>query len=201
MNEPRVDTRQELDPVIVPAVRQDAPVLSTISTQTFMESHGHRAPEETIREYVSAKFSEAAISQELQQQDTLYHLIFVYGKAAGYSKIVLNSHHHNIPIMNVTRLERLYILEEFYNLNIGKELFRFNLALSRNHHQHGMWLFVWEKNQRGIRFYEKNNFKIVGSYNFKLSETHSNPNHQMFLEYSAVKARPIKKALLSAKLL
>jgi ribosomal protein S18 acetylase RimI-like enzyme len=46
-----------------------------------------------------------------------------------------------------------------------------------------MWLFVWKENQRAIHFYKKAGFHIIGSYDFRLTETHSNPNHQMLLKY------------------
>jgi ribosomal protein S18 acetylase RimI-like enzyme len=48
--------------------------------------------------------------------------------------------------------------------------------------QKGMWLFVWQKNERAIKFYKKNGFEIIGNFNYKISETHSNPNYQMFLK-------------------
>jgi len=46
-----------------------------------------------------------------------------------------------------------------------------------------MWLFVWIENIRAINFYLKTGFKIIGSHNFNITTTHSNPNHQMYIEY------------------
>lgn len=89
----------------------------------------------------------------------------------------------HIQIENVTKLERLYLLKEFYSLKLGLELFNFNLELSKQNNQAGMWLFVWKENQRAVSFYKKTGFKIIGNYDFKLTETHSNPNHQMLLMY------------------
>lgn len=40
-----------------------------------------------------------------------------------------------------------------------------------------------EKNHRAVNFYLKTGFQITGSYDFKLSDTHSNPNHRMLLLY------------------
>ena len=33
-----------------------------------------------------------------------------------------------------------------------------------------LWLGVWEKNEKAIRFYEKNNFKIFSSHEFKMGD-------------------------------
>jgi ribosomal protein S18 acetylase RimI-like enzyme len=83
----------------------------------------------------------------------------------------------------VTKLERLYLLKEFYGRNLGAELFNFNLNLSKEAGEKGLWLYVWKGNDRAIRFYQKQGFEIVGSHDFKISETHHNPNHQMFLKF------------------
>ncbi|MEO9209693.1 MAG: hypothetical protein ABI208_01270, partial [Ginsengibacter sp.] len=74
-------------------------------------------------------------------------------------------------------------LKEFYNLKMGLELMNFNIELSKSDNQVGMWLFVWIENVRALNFYMKNGFEIIGSHDFKISATHSNPNHQMFLKY------------------
>ena len=66
---------------------------------------------------------------------------------------------------------------------LGYQLFDFNVNLSKEHNQNGMWLFVWIENKRAVSFYEKTGFKIIGSHDFFLSKTHSNPNHQMLLDY------------------
>jgi ribosomal protein S18 acetylase RimI-like enzyme len=46
-----------------------------------------------------------------------------------------------------------------------------------------MWLYTWTGNERAVSFYLKAGFKIIGSHNFKISATHSNPNHRMLLEF------------------
>ena len=80
-------------------------------------------------------------------------------------------------------MSRLYLLEEFYGLSLGKELFNFNIEFSKQNNQKGIWLAVWIENLRAIKFYIKMGFKKVGSFNYKISETHSNPNHILFLEF------------------
>jgi diamine N-acetyltransferase len=106
-----------------------------------------------------------------------------YNEPVAYSKIIFNSTYYHISIPEITKLERLYILKEYLDLKLGSILFNFNVNLSKQNNQKGMWLFVWEKNQRAINFYIKNGFETIGLYDFKLSENHSNPNYQMLLKY------------------
>ena len=83
----------------------------------------------------------------------------------------------------VTKMERLYLLEEFYGLGIGLQLMNFNSTLAQKNKQSGIWLEVWIENLRAINFYKKVGFKIVGEANFTVSKTHSNPNYIMYFEF------------------
>ena len=47
-----------------------------------------------------------------------------------------------------------------------------------------MWLFTWVDNKRAVNFYLKTGFKIVGSHKFKVTDTHYNQHHQMYLSYA-----------------
>ena len=80
-------------------------------------------------------------------------------------------------------MERLYLLQEFYNLGLGKELLNFNTAIAKKHNQAGIWVFVWVENLKAIAFYNKMGFKKVGEYNFILSPTKTNPNHVLYLKF------------------
>ena|SRR5688572_20416765 len=166
---------------IIKANESHAQLLSDLASSTFIESHGHSAKPEDINSYVSEKYNEDVLRNELRDPGNIYHILFYNNQAAGYSKIILNAPHSNIGTQNVAKIERIYLLKEFYNLNLGSELFQFNLNIIRANNQAGIWLFVWTENPRAINFYKKNGFTIIGSNDFKISENHSNPNYQMYL--------------------
>ncbi|MCI2230110.1 GNAT family N-acetyltransferase [Polaribacter sp. MSW13] len=161
----------------------DAPFLSKLSVASFLPAHGHSASKKDIEEYISKNFNAGNFIEELKQKENLYYILEYQGKVAGYSKIVFNSENDNISHKNITLMNRLYLLEDFYGLGLGKELFNFNLTLCKQNNQKGIWLKVWVENEKAINFYKKNGFKIVGKSDFKISETHSNPNHIMYLEF------------------
>jgi ribosomal protein S18 acetylase RimI-like enzyme len=168
---------------IVKAEADDYQVLADIGKQSFIESHGSSASAEDINNYVSKTYREDIIRAELNDPKNNYHIMYHDEQPAGYSKIIYNAPHHNVESPNVTKLDRIYLQEKFHGLRSGYELLNFNIELSVKNNQSGMWLFVWKENHRAVRFYEKTGFKIIGSYDFKISDTHSNPNHQMFLKY------------------
>ena len=161
----------------------EATMLSALASQAFWESHGNSATTEDIRSYINEAYNVEVLRNELSDEANLYYCIFVNSVPAGYSKIVLNSQYPDSQAKNISRLDRLYLLREFYDQNLGSELFEFNLNLVRQNNQSGIWLYAWTENERALGFYRKHGFKIIGSHNFRISETHSNPNHQMLLSF------------------
>ena len=168
---------------ILKAVPEDFRLLAEMGKLSFIESHGSSASETDINKYVEEKYTFGKFKKELIDRDNIFHIIYQKDKPAGYSKIILNSPHTNIESKNVTKMERLYLLKEFYGLKAGLELFNFNLEISKVNYQFGMWLYVWMENNRAVNFYKKAGFEIIGNYDFKLTETHSNPNHLMLKIY------------------
>lgn len=163
---------------------QDIKQLAQVAKESFLPAHGHSAPKKDIENYILDNFSEDHFIKELSNPSNHYYIIYHNKKIAGYSKITLNTPNKNISSKNVTYLSRLYLLKEFYGLQLGKELFNFNITFSKQQNQVGMWLAVWIENQRAIDFYKKMGFTIVGNYDYKISKTHSNPNHIMYLKYN-----------------
>jgi ribosomal protein S18 acetylase RimI-like enzyme len=168
---------------IMRAKETDAALLVDIAKRSFIESHGHSASPEDISQYIKQKYTYEKIKEELSDPENIYHIIYHDQQPAGYSKIIFNVAQSDSNLENITKLERLYLLKEFYGLKLGLELFQFNVELSIQNSQKGMWLYVWKENRRAIDFYTSAGFVITGSHDFKLSETHSNPNHQMLLMY------------------
>lgn len=168
---------------IIRSDRNAAEILAEIGRQTFIESHGHSASSADIAAYVNEKYTADVFRQELENTGHLYHTIYYGQQAAGYSKIIMNCGHENIAFSNITKLERLYLLKDYYDLKLGLQLMEYNIRLSKENNQKGIWLFVWKENDRALRFYQKYGFQIVGSHDFRISVHHSNPNHQMLLLY------------------
>jgi ribosomal protein S18 acetylase RimI-like enzyme len=165
------------------ATIKDARALSKLSVAAFLPAHGHSASEEVINSYITDNFSEENFIKELSSSDFQYHLIYYKDELAGFSKVIFNYQNEFVTDINVTKMERLYLLEKFYNLGLGKELLNFNIALAKRNKQAGIWVFVWIENTKAITFYKKNGFKKVGNSDFVLSPTKSNPNHNLYLKF------------------
>ena len=165
------------------ATVDDITSIITIGTKTFLDTYLASTPEEAVRSFAKQVFDKNTLKAEIQSSSVFYHLIYQERILVGYSKIVLNTSNEHINSTQVTKLDRLYVLNEFHGKSIGKKLFDFFVEFSKKHHQLGMRLYVLIENKRAVNIYTKNNFKIVGYHDFVVSETITNPNHVLFLEY------------------
>jgi ribosomal protein S18 acetylase RimI-like enzyme len=168
---------------IIQANREHSQIIAEIGKQAFWESHGHSASQEDIDSFIAKTYNKEAINKEFGNPKVHYLLIQCQDKIAGFSKIEWSISNQNINDLNITKLDRLYLLKEYYGKDLGAKLLHATIEISKQNHQDGIWLAVWKENPKAIRFYTKTGFKIVGEFNFKISEAHSNPNHIMYLKY------------------
>ena len=161
----------------------DASLLAKIGRVSLLESHGHSQPIEVMQAYVNKSFSEEACRIELANHSNIFTAVFFNNQPAGYSKIIYNTPHPAISIVTVTKLERLYLLKEFYDHKLGHVMLHKAIENSKEAGDKGMWLEVWKGNERAVRFYQKQGFETVGETIFRLTPTHSNPAWVMMLGY------------------
>lgn len=152
---------------ITQAKMKDATVLALLGQLTYAQSHGHFIPDKTdLSKYIDNAFSVAKIREDLNTNHNLFYLLYVDDLPIGYAKLVLNAKHESISQTNNCRLERIYILNEFIRLKLGQQFLNFLFEKARTLGLETMWLSVYIKNFRAIRFYERNVFKAVGKLNF-----------------------------------
>ena len=152
---------------IIIAKKTDAKLLALLSRQTYIESHGHFIEDKNdLKAYTENAFSVSKTEQDLNNTKNLFYIIYVNDLPVGYSKLVLNETHASIMSQNNCRLERIYILSDFIPLKIGQQLLSFVEEKAKSLQFDTIWLSVYIKNNRAIRFYKKNEFKNVGELNF-----------------------------------
>jgi diamine N-acetyltransferase len=166
----------------IPTVK-DAELISRMAIQTFRESHGTSAAEKDILEYETTRLNVDLFRNELADPNNVFRIAYLDDVPVAFSKLIFNFPNPKIKEQNICKLEKLYVLKEFYEQKLGKPLFDLNIDLAKQHGQKGIWLYVWTENKRALRFYEKQGFKNIGEALFKVSETHSNPNYWLYLEF------------------
>ncbi|MCB0480563.1 MAG: GNAT family N-acetyltransferase [Flavobacteriales bacterium] len=161
----------------------DAFHLAALGRTTFYEGHSSSASASEMESFLNMKFDLENVKNELADIKNHYYLISWNEKLVGYSKIILNQSNPCVANEPIAKLERLYILAEYYDKKLGWELLSHAIDFAKMNNQKGLWLMVWEKNERAIRFYKKATFAKVGETEFRFSPTHANPNYWMYLEF------------------
>jgi len=155
------------------AKETDAEVLALIGRLTYNESHGHFIDDKNdLAKYLDENFSVSNMKQKISDPENLFFIAYAGDLPVGYAKIVLNAKHESIASKNSCRLQRIFILADFIPLKIGLQLLSFVEEEVRELKLDAIWLSVYIKNHRAIRFYEKNGFKEVGELSFLVNGTH-----------------------------
>ena len=152
------------------ATEADTEVLALIGRLTWAESHGHYIEDKNdVLKYLDENFSVLKTKQNINDSKQVFFIIYADDLPVGYAKIVLNASNENIVSQNSCQLERIFILNDFIPLKIGQKLLTFVEEQAKKLQLDTMWLTVYIKNNRAIRFYEKKEFKNVGELSFLVS--------------------------------
>lgn len=165
------------------ATEKDARSIAGIGKISVAKAHEGSCAPEILNGYIEKNYTDDAIKNELADPGNIYHIIYYNDQAAGFSKIVLNEKHDAVTKENVTKLDRIYLLEAFKGIKLGYELLKFNINFAKKNDQSGMWLYTWVGNNTAINFYKKMGFEIIGSHRFYVSGSHWNLNHHMYLNF------------------
>lgn len=145
----------------------DAEMLALLSRVTYTESHGDFIENKThLFNYENEAFSVAKISSELEDKNVIYDILYYNDFPVGYSKLILNATNENVASKKPCCLERIYVLSDFIHLKVGRLLMNHTFEKANQLAFKTLWLSVYTKNTRAIRFYVKNEFLNVGTVNF-----------------------------------
>lgn len=144
--------------------------LQQLSRQTFAETFSADNSEENMEAYLDNELSIEKLETELSGKNSEFYFAMLDTRVIGYLKINFGDAQTEIQDENALEIERIYVLQEFQGKNAGQLLYRKALDISRDRKLDYIWLGVWEKNIRAIRFYEKNGFTEFDKHIFKLGK-------------------------------
>lgn len=149
------------------AKEADIDVLALLGRVTYVESHSRFINDKNdLSKYVNEAFSVSKTKQDINNPKHLFYIIYADDLPIGYAKLILNTIHKSVVSQNNCQLERIYILNEFIPLKVGQQFLTFIEEKAKTLQVDTIWLSVYIKNNRAIRFYQKNEFKNVGELDF-----------------------------------
>jgi ribosomal protein S18 acetylase RimI-like enzyme len=99
-----------------------------------------------------------------------YYLATAAEEPVGYLKLNFSAAQTEFKDEHALEIERIYVAKAYLGAGVGQLLINKAIAVAQESGLECVWLGVWEKNPRAIRFYEKQGFKQFGSHSFMLGQ-------------------------------
>jgi diamine N-acetyltransferase len=151
---------------ISPCTAADIDVLCEISKTTFIEAFEHLNDPDDFKQYISTAFTRERIACELDTPQSHFFFAREGKQVLGYLKINFAPAQSDVNDENSLEIERIYVRKNAQGKQVGQQLFQLALQIATEKHKKYLWLGVWEKNEKAIRFYEKNGFKTFDKHIF-----------------------------------
>lgn len=144
----------------------DLTVLTKISYNTYDNAFRHMNHHSVMDAYLEKAFNVDMLREELQNNSSKFYFLYSGEQLAGYMKINEWEAQTDIHDPQSLELQRIYVLNEFHGKGFGRNLLNKAIEICCKMNKSYIWLGVWEKNEKAIRFYEKNGFYCVGKHTF-----------------------------------
>lgn len=148
--------------------------LQNISNKTFIETFAEANTPENMNSYINSEFSIEKLSAELINPNIEYYIASIEEEIIGYLKLNYGTAQKVLRNENCIEIERIYVSKEFLGKQVGQLLLGKAIAIAKDKKLNFVWLGVWEKNYRAIRFYEKNGFVVFDNHLFILGDDKQN---------------------------
>ncbi|WP_288423058.1 GNAT family N-acetyltransferase [uncultured Spirosoma sp.] len=146
----------------------DLVVVQEIARATFFETFAATNTEADMQHYLTEKFTDAAISAELNHPNSTFFIAWADETPIGYLKINTGPAQTEPQGDTALEIERIYVRNAYHGHKVGQLLYEQALVSARQQNKTQLWLGVWEENPRAIRFYEKNGFVAFDKHIFQL---------------------------------
>jgi len=151
------------------ATMADAARLSAVGAALFTQTFASQNTAENMQSYLERAFDEDVQRRDLADASNLIWI--AEGEDAtpiGYAHLKLGSSPPTTDVARAAELARIYADRRWHGQGVGAELLATCLDAARAWGASVIWLGVWRENPRGIAFYQKHGFHIVGEQTFRL---------------------------------
>lgn len=140
------------------ATPADAAALAELGERTFRDAFAKDNRPDDLELYVKKTYGEAQQRRELEDPAKTAIVVEENGALIAFAQLVREEGRIEIA--------RFYVDRHHHGSGIARDLMQYVLDTARELGAREVWLGVWERNPRAIRFYEKCGFVDVGSHPF-----------------------------------
>lgn len=146
----------------------DAALLSELGATTFTETFEAANTPEDFAAYMAAAFGEDIQRSELESRDTTVFFAEREGDVVGYVMLRERTPPASLELSDALEIARLYARKRAVGSGVGAALMQRAIAEAAGRGKDAVWLAVWERNERALRFYESWGFHRSGTQPFLL---------------------------------
>ena len=168
LSRPRTVTMQRMQITIRQAGVEDHERLSSLARETFVDSFAADNHPEDMAAYLEKAFSPRIQATELAEPSSRFLIAEAGGKPVGYARLVEASTPPCINAKKPIQLSRLYARKRWIGSGVGGALMTACIVEATRRQCEGIWLGVWGRNARAIRFYNQWGFVQMGTQPFLL---------------------------------
>ena len=148
----------------------DLDELRKLSIQTYYETFAAVNTAKNMEEYLNRAFDREKLRRELENNHSKFFILRCHEKAAAYLKVNEAPSQTDINDPESLEIERIYVSGEFQGQGLGRYLMEQAIAMALTQKKRYVWLGVWEKNEKALRFYKRNGFYQIGTHSFVMGD-------------------------------
>jgi ribosomal protein S18 acetylase RimI-like enzyme len=151
------------------AVSADAPVVAELALRTFMETFAADNHPDDVAAYTARVYGVRQQAAEIADPRMITLLAEFGDTTAGYAQVRRGPPAEPVrDERDVIEIARFYVDAPWHGRGVAHRLMDAVFDTARELGGRALWLGVWERNLRGVAFYNKRGFRDVGSHEFIL---------------------------------
>ncbi len=163
------------------AVAADAAALAELAERTFVDAFGALNRPEDLALHCAATYGEAIQRGEILDDTLVTFVAEDAGGLAAYLQLAWDTPPPGVGGARPIEIRRFYVDAPWHGQGLAQRLMATALDFAAARHADVVWLGVWEENPRGIAFYRKCGFEVIGSHVFVVG---SDPQRDLLMTRS-----------------
>lgn len=147
---------------IRPAVAADAETLAPFAARAFTDAYREIDDPDDLARYVAHHFRTEVVAAQLADPSSTVLLAYEAAQLVGYAQVRLSAPPPCVTEPAPVELARLYLSSAATGRGIGRQVLQAAFAEARRLARRTMWLGVYDRNVRAVRFYTRAGFVAVG---------------------------------------
>lgn len=143
---------------------RDLDTLVAISKETFVDAFEKDNNPDDFQDYIKKAFAPDKVASELNNKESLFYFVYEDNLLVGYFKLNVGSAQTDVHDPDTIEIERIYVLAALQGKKIGERMLGEIINLAQEMGKSYVWLGVWERNTKAIRFYQRHHFKKFGEH-------------------------------------